>query len=94
MKLALAQFETATCMTDKLEAIRSILSFGGVSFKEHRIQAIESFYREAHADALMLNKWFSIQASADVDNVIDEVNICFKLADFLFFLSNSFFYDN
>ena len=38
-----------------------------------RAEALESFYQDALGDALVLNKWFTIQAMADTDDLLANV---------------------
>jgi aminopeptidase N len=40
-----------------------------------RDAALASFYEFAKSDALVLNKWFSIQASSDLPDVLDRVKV-------------------
>jgi len=63
------QFDSSTCMTDKLAAL-SCLASVDCSECDH---AIEAFYRDAGSNALVLNKWFMIQATADTDKVLARV---------------------
>jgi len=63
------QFDSSTCMTDKLAALSCLASIDC----SERDDAIETFYRDAGSNALVLNKWFMIQAIADNDNVLARV---------------------
>jgi aminopeptidase N len=56
-------------MTDKLAALSCLASIDC----SERNDAIETFYRDAGSNALVLNKWFMIQAIADNDNVLARV---------------------
>ncbi len=40
-----------------------------------REAALEDFYQFAKPDALVLNKWFAIQASSDLPDVLDRVKV-------------------
>lgn len=65
------QFNTANCMTDSLAALGALVSqpLGTPS----REKALTQFYNNAAGDALVLNKWFGIQAFADNPNVLESV---------------------
>lgn len=63
------QFDSSTCMTDKLAALSCLASIDC----SERDDAMEVFYKEAGSNALVLNKWFMIQAIADNDNVLARV---------------------
>jgi aminopeptidase N len=69
--LAAQQFTSANCMSDKLSAMASLVSLP--SADAERQQAIERFYTDAAGDALVINKWFSIQAMGDRPRLLDEV---------------------
>ena len=47
-----------------------------------RDEAIEKFYNDADGDALVLNKWFAIQAMADLPDVLDRVKKLREHPDF------------
>ena len=56
--LATAQFETAGNMTDKLAALATLALLGGHA----REEAFARFYAQYAGDALVIDKWFSLQA--------------------------------
>ena len=56
--LAMAQFETAGNMTDKLAALATLALLGGHA----REEAFARFYAQYAGDALVIDKWFSLQA--------------------------------
>jgi aminopeptidase N len=66
---ALAAFRKANCMTDSLAALACLASLPGPAKDE----ALAAFYTKANGDPLVLNKWFSIQALADLPDAIDRV---------------------
>ena len=51
---------------------------------EARDKTVKRCYYEANGDALVLNKWFAVQARADVPNVLDRVEEFTKHPDFTF----------
>lgn len=66
---AFAAFRSANCMTDSLAALACLASLPGPQKEE----ALAAFYEKANGDPLVLNKWFSIQALADLPDAIDRV---------------------
>jgi aminopeptidase N len=56
--LAMTQFETAGNMTDKLAALATLALLGGHA----REEAFSRFYAQYAGDALVIDKWFSLQA--------------------------------
>ena len=61
-QVCLRQFRSATCMTDSIAALAALAPIEG----EPREEAMEAFYTRAKAnnEALVLNKWLAVQASA------------------------------
>jgi len=80
-ELATAHFEKANGMTDKMAALSSLASMDGEG-ADARDKAIETFYHDANGDALVLNKWFSVQAMADLPDVLDRVKKLKEHPDF------------
>ena len=70
--LATKHFNSASGMTDKLAAFNLLASMSGEGTSA-RDAAIEKFYSDANGDSLMLNQWFSVQAGADLPDVLDRV---------------------
>jgi aminopeptidase N len=75
---AKAQFDGADCMTDKVAALASLASLPC----EEREAALQTFHRDAAGDALILNKWFSLQASADLPDQLARVRALKQHPDF------------
>ena len=80
-ELATAHYNDATGMTDKMAALNALASMDGEG-AEARDEALKRFYDEADGDALVLNKWFSVQALADLPDVLDRVKALTKHPDF------------
>jgi len=80
-KLAQAHYERATGMTDKTAALSALASMDGEGAAA-RDSVMQAFYDNANGDALVLNKWFSIQAMADLPDVLDRVKQLTKHPDF------------
>ena len=58
------QFNSAQNMTDKMAALGVIVN----SNHPARQQCLDSFYRQWHEDALVVDKWFTIQATCILEN--------------------------
>ena len=80
VQLAKNQFDSANCMTDKISSFAVLASKEKFSERE---EAIEQFHRDANNNALVLNKWFTIQALADYPGVLDNVKNLKEHKDFL-----------
>jgi aminopeptidase N len=80
-KIATSHFENAKCMTDKVSALSTLVSMDGAA-SSARDKVIQTFHDDAKGDALVLNKWFSVQASADLPDVLDRVKALIKHPDF------------
>ena len=79
--LATAHFEKASGMTDKMAAFSALASMKGEGAAA-RDAAIQQFYDDANGDALVLNKWFTVQAVADLPDVLDRVKKLTSHPDF------------
>jgi aminopeptidase N len=79
--LAQTHYETATCMTDKVAALNCLVSMDGAA-TEARERTLQRFYDEADGDALVLDKWFAIQAMADVPDILERVRALRDHPDF------------
>merc|ERR1712232_480244 len=79
--LATNHFENASGMTDKMAALNALVSMDGAGAAA-RDKALETFYKDAEGDALVLNKWFSVQALADLPDVLDRVKALTEHPDF------------
>ena len=79
--LAMDHFQKASGMTDKVAALSALASMDGEGATA-RDQALEKFYKDANGDALVLNKWFSIQGMADLPDVLDRVKALKAHPDF------------
>jgi len=76
--LASSAFKRATCMTDSIAALACLASLPG----PEKDEALQIFYTNAKGDPLVLNKWFSIQAFADLPDTIDRIQALTKHPDF------------
>lgn len=80
-ELATAHYEAATGMTDKMAALTALASMDGEGAAA-RDAALEKFYEDADGDALVLNKWFTVQALADLPDVLERVEKLTEHPDF------------
>lgn len=80
-ELATTHFTSASGMTDKMAALSALANMDGEGAAA-RDSALQSFYDDANGDALVLNKWFSVQALADLPDVLDRVKALTKHPDF------------
>jgi aminopeptidase N len=71
-ELAMNHFQNAKGMTDKVAGLAALSSMDGKAAPT-RGKAMQQFYDDANGDSLVLNKWFSIQAMADLPDVLDRV---------------------
>jgi len=68
-KLAKTQFDSADNMTDRQGALGVLVSLDA----PERQEALDAFYARFHDDALVLDKWFALQAAAQRSDTVDEV---------------------
>jgi aminopeptidase N len=67
--LAKAQFDRADNMTDRQGALGILVSLEA----PERQAALDAFYNRFHDDALVLDKWFALQAAAQRSDTVDQV---------------------
>jgi aminopeptidase N len=67
--LAKAQFDAADNMTDRQGALGVLVSLD----QPERQAALDAFYSRFHDDALVLDKWFALQAAAQRADTVDQV---------------------
>ena len=83
--LASNQFNSAFGMTDKYSALSCLVNMDGEeSVVDRREKALQKFFDDAEGDALILNKWFTVQALADRSDVLDQVKTLIQHPDFTF----------
>ncbi len=73
-RLCLHQFKSADNMTDALAALTALVN----SKAEGREEALEDFYRKWKHDALVMDKWLTVQATCHFPGAIEQVK---KLID-------------
>ena len=67
--LAKSQFDRADNMTDRQGALGILVSLG----VPERSAALNAFHQRFHDDALVLDKWFALQAAAQRADTVDQV---------------------
>ncbi|CAB9512723.1 Puromycin-sensitive aminopeptidase [Seminavis robusta] len=80
-ELAKKHFENASGMTDKMAALSALASMEGKG-TEARDWALQKFYDDADGYSLVVDKWFSVQALANLPDVLDRVKKLTKHPDF------------
>lgn len=68
-ELTLHEYKTATNMTEQLAALAAIVQKPGKT----REDALADFYNKWQHDSLVVNKWFSLQASSDIPGNVENV---------------------
>jgi len=76
--LAKAQFDRADNMTDRQGALSVLVSLDA----SERQEALDAFYDRFHDDALVLDKWFALQAAAQRPDTASQVLRLEKHPDF------------
>eukprot|EP00535_Pseudo-nitzschia_heimii_P008719 CAMPEP_0197181820 /NCGR_PEP_ID=MMETSP1423-20130617/5987_1 /TAXON_ID=476441 /ORGANISM="Pseudo-nitzschia heimii, Strain UNC1101" /LENGTH=1006 /DNA_ID=CAMNT_0042632139 /DNA_START=229 /DNA_END=3249 /DNA_ORIENTATION=- len=73
--LAESHYDAAKGMTDRVAALAALVSNGKRSEKAASVRdaAVARFYDEANGDALVLDKWFAIQAQADLPDALERI---------------------
>mmetsp|Transcript_10941 Transcript_10941/g.16337 ORF Transcript_10941/g.16337 Transcript_10941/m.16337 type:complete len:979 (+) Transcript_10941:26-2962(+) len=68
-KVAYSHYSSAKCMTDKLAGLGELVNIPG----EEKNKALESFLEDAKGDALVINKWFAMQATATGGDTLENM---------------------
>lgn len=67
--LAVTQYENANNMTDKLAALTALVHSATSISKQDATRCLRQFYNEFRSEALVVDKWFTLQATAPGANV-------------------------
>ncbi len=78
INLAVTQYHQANNMTDQMAALRSIVH----SECDERSVLLQDFYQQWQDDALVIDKWFSVQATADLADTLDNIEQLQQHKDF------------
>ena len=76
--LALLQYQASTNMTDRLAALANLAEL----VDESRDKAFDAFYAQWKSNALVLDKWFAVQARAGAPDTLPRVQALTRHADF------------
>jgi aminopeptidase N len=68
-QLSLAQFQSAKNMTDQMAALTAIVN----SYHPEKSACLEAFYQQWQNEALVVDKWFTLQASSFMPNTFATV---------------------
>ena len=68
-RLAQAQFDDADNMTDRLAALTALVHAESPSAASPAAQALDHFYRQFQQEPLVIDKWFTLQATAPATDV-------------------------
>ncbi len=82
LELAKSQFSHASNMTDQGAAFRALAGCDSACFSEAKAEAIEHFYKQWQHEALVIDQWFSVQASVDNNSVLASVKALMQHRDF------------
>jgi aminopeptidase N len=77
-KLASKQYAQARSMTDRVAAIARLVNTAGTA----REEALADFYSRWEGDALVIDKWFSLQAMASREGTMNDVRALMKHPSF------------
>ncbi|WP_169545238.1 aminopeptidase N [Sneathiella aquimaris] len=77
-KLASKQYAQARSMTDRVAAIARLVNTAGTA----REEALADFYSRWEGDALVIDKWFSLQAMATREDTMNDVRALMKHPSF------------
>ncbi|MDR0934050.1 MAG: aminopeptidase N [Burkholderiaceae bacterium] len=67
--LAVAQYENADNMTDRMAALSALVVSGDSATRKDAGRCLAHFYRTYRSEALVIDKWFALQASAPQTDV-------------------------
>lgn len=77
-KLAMDHYESATGMTDQMAGLSCLVSID----TPQRLDALDKFYKQAVGNALVLNKWFTVQALANTPDILEDIKKLYQHPDF------------
>ncbi|NLC23324.1 MAG: aminopeptidase N [Oxalobacter sp.] len=64
MQLAVTQYDNADNMTDRMAALTALTHAGNLTSKKMAERCLRHFYREFRLEALVIDKWFALQATS------------------------------
>ncbi len=78
VRLSLRQFQQADNMSDEIAALGALVNAGCAETEE----ALAAFYRKWQGEALVMDKWFSLQATIPLPGTLDKVKALTRHAAF------------
>ena len=82
LALCQRQYATAATMTDRIAGLRGLIRLRDTDQAELAEQALTDFYQRWSQDALVLDKWFAIQAQASAPGTLGRVKQLLRHANF------------
>ena len=79
MSFCVAQFHTADNMTDSVAALGCLCDHGG----SERENALSTFHERWRGEALVIDKWFGLQAASDLPDTVERLVALSKHTDFV-----------
>ena len=79
LQLAVRQYRLAGNMTDRLAALKEIAFYGDTEIREN---TLEGFYQDWKHEALVVNRWFQLQATIPDDEGLSRVQALMSHRDF------------
>ena len=77
-KLATEHYKTANNMTDRIAALNALID----NKNAPREEILKDFYKQFKAYQLVIDKWFGIQASANRDDIFEQLEVLKEHSDF------------
>ena len=77
-QLAMQQYQQAGNMTDKMAALRALVH----TECEEKQALLADFYQQWQDDALVIDKWFTVQATAPLNNTLEQIEQLQQHKDF------------
>ena len=82
LPLAVGQYESATNMTDAVAALRALVNVGYPAARGAREAALAHFHERWSREPLVIDQWFSLQASCQLPGTLTQVKALLKHPDF------------
>jgi aminopeptidase N len=76
--LCVAQYKAANCMTDTSAALRALVNSAAPAAQKAKEDALTQFYNRWVDEALVIDQWFSVQASSHLPGTLEKVRALFE----------------
>ena len=80
--LCVAQYGSATNMTDRSAALRALVGASAVAAQPAKQKALADFYHRFRDEALVIDQWFAVQATCHLPGTLDRVKLLTGHEDF------------